>query len=316
MAGLTDTFVPTVPVSDAYGAQGRSAWLDIDWREHLHWAVLPSATVNYAEMGEGEPLIFIHGLSGCWQNWLENIPHFAASRRVIALDLPGFGSSPMPRERISISLYARVVDELLDQLGIGQASIVGNSMGGFVGAELAIELSTRVDRLVLVSAAGLTTAEMHNDHAVALLRRLENLLAHGAAWTGSRSDGLARRPGLRKALMLVVAAHPDKLDARLVAELLRGSGKPGFLDAVEALGTYPLADRLERIEAPTLIVWGEKDRLVPLRDADRFLEAIGDNASKVVYEDTGHVAMLERPARFNADVERFLREGDSDGVVQ
>jgi pimeloyl-ACP methyl ester carboxylesterase len=316
MASLTDSFVPTSPASDAYGPQGRSEWLDIDWRRHQHWASLTGATVNYVELGEGDPLVFVHGLSGCWQNWLENIPHFARTRRVIAVDLPGFGASPMPERKITINGYAAVIDELLDGLGAERAAIVGNSMGGFIGAELAIEFATRVERLVLVSAAGLTTAEMHNDRALSALRRAENLLAYGAAWAGTRSDRLSRRPGLRKALMLMVAAHPDKLPAPLAAEQVRGSGKPGFLDALEALGTYPLQDRLERIEAPTLIVWGEKDRLVPLRDADRFVEAIGENANKVVYADTGHVAMLERPERFNADVEKFLVEGDSDGRTQ
>ena len=316
MASLTDTFVPTVPASDAYGPEGRSAWLDVDWSEHLRWARLSRATVNYVDIGEGSPIVFIHGLAGSWQNWLENIPHFAADHRVIAVDLPGFGCSPMPDEKITINFYASVVDELLDSLGIETTAIVGNSMGGFVGAELAIEFATRVDRLVLVSAAGLTTAEMHNDHALAALRRLESLLAYGSGWFASRSDGLSRRPGLRKALLLMVAAHPDRLPSALVAEQVRGSGKPGFMDTVEALGTYPLRDRLERIEAPTLIVWGDKDRLVPLRDADRFVEAIGDNANKVVYRDTGHVAMLERPARFNADVEKFLLEGDTDGRTQ
>lgn len=316
MASLTDTFLPTTPAGDAYGPQGRSEWLDVDWREHLRWARLPDATVNYVDIGAGEPLVFIHGLSGCWQNWLENIPHFARNRRVVALDLPGFGCSPMPAGKITISGYAAIVDELLDSLGIERTAVVGNSMGGFIGAELAIEFATRVDRLVLVSAAGLTTAEMHNDHVLAALRRLENLLAHGTAWFGTRSDRLCRRPGLRRALMLMVAAHPQLLPAPLAAEQVRGSGKPGFMDALEALGTYPLQERLERIEAPTLIVWGANDRLVPLRDADRFVQAIGDNASKVVYEDTGHVAMLERPERFNADVERFLLEGDPDGRPQ
>lgn len=306
MATLTETHAPAAPTSDAYGPQGRSEWLDVDWSEHLRWASLSGGAVNYVDVGEGPPLVFIHGLSGCWQNWLENIPHFARTRRVIALDLPGFGCSPMPGEKITINRYAAVVDELLDGLGIERTAVVGNSMGGFVGAELAIEFSTRVDRLVLVSAAGLTTAEMHNDSALAALRRLENVLAYGAAWFGTRSDRLSRRPGLRKALMLMVAAHPDRLPAALSAEQLRGSGKPGFMDALEALGTYPLQDRLERIEMPTLVLWGAKDRLVPLRDADRFVEAIGENASKLVYEDTGHVAMMERPARFNADVERFL----------
>src|SRR5213592_37469 len=103
--------------ADAYGPQGRSEWLDVDWSEHLHWTQVCGTAVNYVDIGEGTPLVFIHGLSGSWQNWLENIPHFAGSRRVIALDLPGFGHSPMPAEKISISLYAKVVDELLDRLG-------------------------------------------------------------------------------------------------------------------------------------------------------------------------------------------------------
>jgi pimeloyl-ACP methyl ester carboxylesterase len=250
--------------------------------------------------------VFIHGLSGCWQNWLENIPHFARTHRVIALDLPGFGASPMPARKITINGYAGVVDQLLQSLDIERAVVVGNSMGGFIGAELAIEYSTRVEKLVLVSAAGLTTMERHSDRALAGLRRVDNVLAFGAAWFASKSDRLARRARLRKALMLVVAAHPDRLPAPLIAQQLKGSGKPGFMDAVEALGTYPLEDRLDRIEIPTLIVWGAKDWLVPVRDAKRFEHAIGANARRIVYGDTGHVSMLERPARFNADVDEFL----------
>ena len=308
MAAATETPQPTSSPIDAYGPQGRSEWLDIDWSEHLNWAQVQGSAVNYVDIGEGPPLVFIHGLAGSWQNWLENIPHFARSRRVIAPDLPGFGHSPMPHEKISIKGYAAVIDELLDQLGLEGADVVGNSMGGFIGAELAIEFPTRVKSLVLVSAAGLTSQEMHRDSGIAVMRRVENVLAFGSGWFAARSDTVARRPGLRKALMLMVAAHPAKLSAPLTAEQVRGSGKPGFIDALEALGTYPLEDRLERIECPTLVIWGDKDRLVPVRDADRFVETIGANARKIVYEDTGHVAMLERPARFNADVEAFLAE--------
>ncbi|MCW2966278.1 MAG: alpha/beta hydrolase [Solirubrobacteraceae bacterium] len=313
MAAATETSLPSRDASDAYGPQGRSEWLDIDWSRHLKWASLSQGPLNYVDIGEGPALVFIHGLAGSWQNWLENIPHFARTHRVIAPDLPGFGCSPVPSEKISINGYAATVDELLDSLGIERAVVVGNSMGGFIGAELAIEFSTRIERLVLVSAAGLTTVDTHNDRLLGVLRRAENVLAYGSGWFAARSDRLSRRPGLRKALMLMVAAHPDRLPAPLIAEQVSGSGKPGFMDAVEALGTYPIRDRLERIEAPTLIVWGELDRLVPLRDADRFLEAIGPNARKIVYPDTGHVAMLERPARFNADVEAFLAEDDPAG---
>jgi pimeloyl-ACP methyl ester carboxylesterase len=293
---------------DAYGPVGRSAWLDVDWREHLRWADVGGTAVNYVDIGEGDPLVFLHGLSGCWQNWLENIPHFARTRRVIAPDLPGFGCSEMPAGTISINGYAGVVDALLGQLGIERADVVGNSMGGFIGAELAIEFPTRVDRLVLVSAAGLSTAQRHNDLAMSGLRRAGNVLAFTSGWAATKSESLCRRPRMRKALLAFVAAHPDRLPGPLVAEQVKGSGKPGFLDALEALGTYPLEDRLERIECSTLVLWGSRDMLVPVRDADRFVQAIGANARKLVYGDTGHVAMLERPARFNADVEAFFAE--------
>ena len=306
MAVTASEPVPAPVIAGAYGAQGRSEWLDVDWQEHLRWATVAGTPVNYVDVGEGEPVVFVHGLSGCWQNWLENIPHFARSRRVVAMDLPGFGHSPMPREKITISRYAACVDELLDGLGIECANVIGNSMGGFIGAELAIEFSTKVERLVLVSAAGLTTHDMHNDHLMRALRMAEAVLAHGAVWAAKRSDDFARRRNLRRQALAAVVAHPSRLSAPLAAELIRGSGRPGFMDALEALGTYPLLDRLERIECPTLVVWGAKDRLVPARDADRFVESSGDTADKVVYADTGHMAMLERPADFNERVESFL----------
>ena len=95
--------------------------------------------VDYGGPGEAglEPVVFVHGLGGCWQNWLENIPRVAAEgRRAIGIDLPGFGFSEMPAEEISISGYGRTVNALCDQLDIGEAVFVGNSMGGFISAEV------------------------------------------------------------------------------------------------------------------------------------------------------------------------------------
>src|SRR5204862_299875 len=142
-----------------YGPVGRSPWLDVDWREHQRWLVVEGRPLNTIQLGrEGtQPIVFVHGLSGCWQNWLEQLPVLAAEHHVVALDLPGFGHSPMPPGEISINGYARILDALLGELGIDAATVVGNSMGGFIGAELAISFPQRVERLVLVSAAGLAT---------------------------------------------------------------------------------------------------------------------------------------------------------------
>src|SRR3954471_7617845 len=139
------------PVDDStYGPSGRSDWIDVDWREHQSWVHVGGRPVNVISLGSGPPVVFVHGLGGSWQNWLENLPFFARKFRVIACDLPGFGESPMPLEDISISGYGKFVVGLLDALEIERAHLVGNSMGGFIAAEVALQAPERVDRLVLV----------------------------------------------------------------------------------------------------------------------------------------------------------------------
>ena len=293
---------------DAYGSAGRPDWMDVDWRSHLRWVRLPDGDVNVVDIGAGPALLFLHGLSGCWQNWLENLPAFARDHRVIAVDLPGFGSSPMPREPISISGYARMLGVLLDELGIERAQVVGNSMGGFVGCEMAIRYPARVDKLVLVAAAGLSMKHMRHERKRGVRPRVENALFFGLGRVAARSDIVVRSPRLRRGLLMLVAAHPERLAGPLILEQAHGAGKPGFHDALEAMTAYPIRDRLGEIAAPALIVWGEEDRLVPLRDASEFQWLIPD-ARKLVYADTGHMVMFERPARFNADVRTFLAAG-------
>lgn len=291
-----------------YGPTGRAQWLDVDWSAHQRWITVEGSPVNTLEIGQGSPLVFVHGLSGSWPNWLEQLPVLAANHRVITLDLPGFGSSPMPEREITISGYARLLDHLLGELGIDAAAVVGNSMGGFIGAELAIAFPQRVERLVLVSAAGISTYDDPRvSRALPNLRRIERILTASSAWVASKSDTVARRARLREAALRVVTAHPDRLPAALAAEQLRGAGKPGFLQALQAILEYDFRERLGEIACPTLIVWGECDRLINVRDADVFAGLI-PGARKVLFEDTGHMAMLERPGAFNTLLESFLGE--------
>ena len=296
-----------------YGPTGRSPWLDVDWRPHQRWLEIGGRRVNVIELGSGPPVVFVHGLSGSWQNWLEQLPVFARDHRVVAVDLPGFGASEMPDWQISISGYGRWLDALYDALRIDVAAVVGNSMGGFISAELAIAYPARVERLVLVSAAGLTVEHQRHDRTLAVLRTLDRRLAAYAGWLGTRSDTMARRPRARRMIFGLVAHRPDLLPGPLVAEQIRGSGKAGFVPALDALTSYPIRDRLPEIACPTLIVWGAKDWLVPVGDADEFARLI-PNARKVVWPKTGHMAMLERPAAFNRLLAAFLAEEPGERV--
>lgn len=291
------------PVSaDDYVAPGHSDWMDVDWREHQRWITVDGRQVNLVDIGEGPAIVLIHGLAGSWQNWLENIPRLARSHRVVAVDLPGFGYSEMPREDISISRYARCLDVVCDELDIGRAAVVGNSMGGFVGADFAIQHPDRVGHLVLVAAAVLWNERRR-------ARPLTTLAQVTGAYTAVLATQwrlAARRPRLRTMSLAQVVRHPGRIPAELAIEQLRHVGTPeAFGAAIDALYSYKLRDRLAEIACPTLVVWGTHDQLVPVKHASELAECI-PGARTVIFEQTGHVPMLERPTRFNALLEDFL----------
>jgi pimeloyl-ACP methyl ester carboxylesterase len=297
----------TVRRTDDVATRQVAAWLDVDWRAHQRWVRIDGSAVNVIDIGEGPPVVLVHGLGGNWQNWLETIPALvAAGYRAIVPDLPGFGHSEMPAERISIPGYGRVVDRVVDALGVrGPAAVVGNSMGGFIAAEVAISQPERVERLALVSAAALWNERARARPLVAaskVSRFYAPLIVSG--W-----ELIARLPRLRhEALRSAGIRNPGAISAPLAYELLSGAGKPGFIDALQGLYDYRLRDRLPEIACPTLVVWGADDPLVPLRHAFEY-EALIPGARVVVFPRTGHAPMLEQPERFNAELLEFLGEG-------
>jgi pimeloyl-ACP methyl ester carboxylesterase len=292
---------------DGYGASASPNWRDTDWSRELKRVEVDGTPINYVDVGSGseEPVVLVHGLGGQWQNWLENIPRLAQERRVLALDLPGFGLTPEPADgEISIPGYGRCVDAFCDKLGLGQVALVGNSMGGFVTAEVAIQFPQRVSRLVLVSAAGITSADALQAPILTFGRVATALATNSAA----RHRKLAARPITRHASLALVARHPRLLKADFAYEgFFKGAGKGGFDDALRASLEYDFRDRLPEVKVPTLIVWGEKDSIIPVRDADEY-ERLIEDSRKVVMKDTGHIPMAERPETFNDLLLRFLAE--------
>ena len=251
--------------------------------------------------GDGPPLLFLHGLGGLWQNWLLNIPAFMGRFRVIAPDLPGFGRSEMPSGRISIQGFARVIDALCDALELESPVVVGNSMGGFIGAELALAFPTRVRKLVLVSAAGISAENMWREPVLAVGR----LMAVGAARTGVRQLPVVNRPRLRRAALQLVVRYPEKLSVPLASELVVGAGTPGFVGGLDASSATRSATAAE-IEVPTLIVWGRNDILIPVEDAYEFERLIGANARAVIFDDTG-TSRCSSARRASTAARRLLR---------
>jgi pimeloyl-ACP methyl ester carboxylesterase len=295
------------PGPDPTYADGDDAtWMGVDWTAFQRTLELDGQRVNVLDTGETDParpaLLFLHGWSSNWQIFLLNIAAFMDTHRVLSLDLPGFGASEMPPEPVSIRGYARTVDAMCDALGVERVSVVGNSMGGFIGAELALSFGTRVDRLVLVSAAGLSTENLPRTLSLTAAR----VVAAGVPFATRFESPIVRRPRLRRAAMQLVLRYPEKVSVPLAQELVLSFGKPGFVAGLEAIIDYSYRDRLPQIDVPVLVVWGRNDLMVPVGDAFAYADLIGENARVELFEDTGHAPMLERPSRFNALLRAFL----------
>jgi len=302
--------------ADPYGDPDPE-WMRIDWREHRRVVEVDTSSlephpgspadparteVNYVEMGEGEPIVLVHGLGGCWQNWLENIPHFARTHRVIAPDLPGFGDSPLPGWEITMEAYGRLLSMLFEQLETGPVNLVGNSMGGFISAEVTVSQPAAVKKLVLVSAAGVSHAKAYRRPAETAGR-----MARAAAPMLLRyREQSLRRPGLRHRVFRNLFYKPNDLPPELIWEITRpGINSPGLVAALRALTGYDILDRLDDVEIPTLIVWGQQDYVVPPADAFEYARLI-PHAHLEIFERCGHLPMAEHPVRFNRLLEGFL----------
>jgi pimeloyl-ACP methyl ester carboxylesterase len=161
-----------------------------------------------------------------------------------------------------------------------------------------------VERLVLVSAAGITSANV----MATPTRVAGRVAATVTAYTAARHRSMARRPVSRHLALALVARHPSRLRPDTAWEgLMKGAGKPAFEAALRACISYDYRDRLGDIACPTLIVWGENDSIISVEDAHQYERLISDSR-KVVMEDTGHVPQVERPRAVNDVLLEFLGE--------
>ena len=285
-----------------YGISDRPDWRTVAWRSHLRAVTIDGRRVHLVDMGSGAgaPVLFVHGLGGRWQNWIENIAPVARERRVVALDLPGFGRSQLPTAPISIAGYAAALDRLCDLLELDSVVLVGNSMGGAIAAEVALRFPARVQRLVLVSAAAISIADFNPVTTAALMSAINRTPLGRRA--GVRS--VISRPRARHLAFAALVRHPTLIATDTMCELVGGRGAPGLAGAMTAMITNELRTELSQIAAPALIVHGRDDMLVPVADSIWLAQELR-GAQLEIFEDTGHLAMLERPVRFDELLLRF-----------
>ena len=232
----------------------------------------PHGPVVASRTGAGPPLILLHGLAGSGAWWKRNLPALAADFHVTVIDLPGFGSSH-PDARLILDDAPSQVATLIGELGIERAHVMGHSMGGLVAGALAADHPERVDRLVLVDAGFLSLDPTLRHRITGPLRTLP--------WTSPTILPILLRDAMR--------AGPVRM-ARATAELLRKDW----------------SHKLPAIAAPTLVVWGEHDRVCNLVIGEQIAAAV-PGARLVIIPGAGHNPMWERRAAFDREVLGFLR---------
>jgi len=274
-----------------------------DWSADLHDAIIAGRRLRYLDRGTGvgAPLLLIHGLGGCWQWWAQCVAPLSAGRRVIAVDLPGFGASDPLRPPAEMATHAATLVKLLDALGVPQVVVCAHSMGGLVAMRLAVTHRERVGGVVLVCAGGI-----HLDPVRLKLVMLGFRAFHAAFAQPRVARAFALRPRLRRRLFASAIADPAALDPALTSELVFGLAlAPGFLAALGAGIRVANEIEPEEVTVPVLLVWGDRDPILPVASA-RELEARLPNAHLAVIGGAGHAPMLERPDRLAALVGEFV----------
>lgn len=264
--------------------------------------------VSFIECGKGPVLLLIHGMAGTCANWESVIEPLALNHTVVAPDFPGHGESAPGGGDYSLGGLASGLRDLLLTLGHERATLVGHSLGGGVAMQFTYQFPEMVERLVLVSSGGLGPDVSPLLRAAAL---------PGADLFISTTAGVGQKLGAvigRGFGALGMRPNADLAEvARGYATLADQGRRKAFLATLRSVvGTdgqrVAALDRLYLAEAlPLLIVWGESDPIIPVDHARAAGEHLPQSRLEI-FEDTGHVPMLERPGRFIAVLERFLEE--------
>jgi pimeloyl-ACP methyl ester carboxylesterase len=273
-------------------------------------AQLHGREIGYLGGGEGSALLMIHGIAVTSEHWREVLEPLADRHTVIAPDLPGHGTSGGGPGDYSLGNLAAGLRDLLLSLGHERATLVGHSLGGGIAMQFAYQFPEMVERLVLVSSGGLGS-EVSPVLRAAALPGADLFIAA----TASAGEKAGRAIG-RGMAAIGIRPGPDVAEvARGYAELAEPERRKAFLATLRSVvGTkgqeVSASDRLYLAEEmPLLIVWGERDPIIPVRHGEEAHEALPGSRLEI-FEGAGHVPQVEQPLRFVAVLERFLEETD------
>ena len=256
-------------------------------------AIATGPRLHYAEHGDpqGEPIVFLHGWPDSWFSFSRVLPLLPERLHAFAPDQRGFGDSDRPESGYAIPDMGADAIAFLDAVGITRVTLVGHSYGTFVARQVAIAHPERVSALVLIDT-GFSTSNPVTQDLQTSLRDLPDPIPQQFA--RDFQAGTASRP------------LPADFFERIIAESLKLPPRLWRL-TIDQMLAYDDTRQLARIQAPTLLLWGDRDALFSRADQDRMKAAL-TAARLTIYDETGHCPNWERPERVAADIAKLLQQ--------
>jgi 4,5:9,10-diseco-3-hydroxy-5,9,17-trioxoandrosta-1(10),2-diene-4-oate hydrolase len=261
---------------------------------------LAKVRIHYNEVGDGPPLVCLHGGgpgANSWSNFAANIPVLMRSYRLLLVDLPNFGkSSRLVLEGPPLTFLARVLDEFLGVLGIAKAAFVGNSYGGQVAIKTAIDFPARVESLVVIGSAPTV-------YSLFAPMPVEGVKLIGQYYRGEGGPTHAKMKQIISSMVFDQRFATEEVvraryEASIDPELIRVNTAPPPI-------RQDLTAELPRVAAPTLVLWGMDDRAGAL-DVGLLMTRAMQNAQMHIFTKCGHWVQVEREGEFNELVLNFL----------
>jgi pimeloyl-ACP methyl ester carboxylesterase len=270
--------------------------------EASHFAEVDGVRIHYQEKGTGTPLVLLHGFTSSTYSWKDVFDPLSKNFHVIAVDLKGFGFSGKPDGDYTRRAQAELVAHLLDYLKIEKAWLCGNSMGGEVALNFAVQNPQRVEGLILIDSGGVSVSGSGSLAPGYLLVPVAGRVLMALALT---SDKLVRE-GLEKSFYDRTKVTDERV-AYYYRPLKTRAGQLAALRARTQSDKFPIELELNKINAPALIIWGTEDALIP-QEAGRKMNSLIKGSKLVTFDKCGHLPQEEMPGRVVDEVTKFIKE--------
>ncbi len=272
--------------------------------------IVEAHEICYIDQGDGEQvLLFLHGMGSSLKAWSKNIPFLSSSFRCIALDVPGFGRSPKKINPTDVQHLSRIVTSFIEQLELSQVVLVGHSMGGLMSILIADQNPELISKLILIAPAGIEAYSKEESELIKTYFTAELLASYGPAF-------------IRKNFKLNFYKMPDDANFMIEERIIRAKDKEKHFsfsqtmaDTSYSISINNVKDALGQIQKPVLILFGDKDKLIPhhIMHPDRTTEMIAQKAIQLskagqlkMYNNCGHFVHWERSDEVNQEITNFM----------